>query len=158
MSKHTKAARRRAFRAHHGALGREAMGEYGGRGLRAFIDAVRPAVMRNLREQDDAPCDRDGDGWSGTIGGACPLQGDGVVDGLPWYFRARGEAWSFSVAATPDGDAVAAGFSDAPDGSFYTNGPSDNATPYAAGWMPHSEAWRHIEESIAEFRAMRGAR
>lgn len=158
MSKHTKASRRAAFRAYHASLGAEAMGEYGGRGLFAFLDAIRPAVMDNLSAQNDAPCDREGDGWHGVIGGACPLQGDGVVDGLPWYFRARGGSWEFAVAATPDGDPVAACFSDAPTGSFRADGEAEGDGPYAASWMPHSEAWRHIEASIAEFRASRGSR
>ena len=32
-----------------------------------------------------------------TLGGDAPLQGFGYVDGHPWYFRARGNAWEFAI-------------------------------------------------------------
>lgn len=157
MSRHTKASRRAAFRAHHADLGAEAIGEHNGRGLLAFLDAIRPAVMDSLDAQNDAPCDREGIGWHGTLGGACPLQGDGVVDELPWYFRARGASWGFGVAATSGGDPVEACFGSAPEGSFYAAGEAEGDGAWSGSWMPHSEAWRHIEASIAAFRAARGA-
>lgn len=31
------------------------------------------------------------------IGGNCPVQAEGTIDGVPFYFRSRGERWSFSV-------------------------------------------------------------
>ncbi len=39
-----------------------------------------------------------GENWQGYIDGQCPVQGCGVVDGYPWYFRARGEAWSMEIS------------------------------------------------------------
>lgn len=157
MTAHTKRRRRSAFRAHHETLGTTAMAAHLHRGFMAWIDAIGPSVRRHLAVQEDAPCERAGDGWSGTIGGACPLQGDGNVDGLPWYFRARGGSWSFSVAATPDGDPVAAGFRDAPPGSWYVDGDAEGDGAYAGSWMPYSEGWQHIEASIAEWRAWRAS-
>jgi hypothetical protein len=129
------------------------MARHSQRGFFAWLNAMRPVVARNLDAQEDAPCDRAGDGWSGSIGGACPLQGEGFVDGLPWYFRARGESWSFGVAAAPDGDPVAAGYRDAPSGAFYVEGDAEGEQMFAGSWMPYSEAWRHIEASVAAFRA-----
>lgn len=38
------------------------------------------------------------------FGGACPVQGFGRVDGLPCYYRSRGEGWQFHVASWPNGD------------------------------------------------------
>lgn len=38
-----------------------------------------------------------GEGYEVTFGGGCPVQGDGVVDGFPCYYRSRGAGWSFSV-------------------------------------------------------------
>lgn len=32
-----------------------------------------------------------------SLGGACPLQGRGTVDGLLWYYRSRHNAWSLEV-------------------------------------------------------------
>lgn len=29
--------------------------------------------------------------------GFCPVQAEGIVNGQPWYFRARGDHWSFVV-------------------------------------------------------------
>lgn len=37
-------------------------------------------------------------------GGLCPVQAEGKINGLPFYFRSRGGSWSLSIAATPDGD------------------------------------------------------
>ena len=36
--------------------------------------------------------------------GQCPVQAEGKINGLPFYFRSRGASWSLSIAATPDGD------------------------------------------------------
>lgn len=41
------------------------------------------------------------------FGGACPVQGDGEVDGRVVYYRSRGIGWTFSVA--PDGSEDALG-------------------------------------------------
>jgi len=35
---------------------------------------------------------------SGTVGSWVPVQGEGLLDDKPWYFRARGEHWSFTLA------------------------------------------------------------
>ena len=37
-------------------------------------------------------------------GGQCPVQAEGKINGLPFYFRSRGVSWSLSIATTPDGD------------------------------------------------------
>lgn len=31
------------------------------------------------------------------IGGLCPVQAEGRIDGMPFYFRARGERWSLEI-------------------------------------------------------------
>lgn len=40
----------------------------------------------------------EGDGWSGDFGGECPVQGDGEIDGRPFYFRARWSSWELDIA------------------------------------------------------------
>ena len=40
-----------------------------------------------------------------SIGGYCPCQADGIMDGFPFYFRARWDGWTLSVAA-PGSDPV----------------------------------------------------
>ena len=41
-----------------------------------------------------------------SIGGACPTQAFGTVDGLPCYFRYRYGGWQFSVAEDASADPV----------------------------------------------------
>lgn len=38
------------------------------------------------------------DGLEIDFGGACPVQGDGTIDGRACYYRSRGEGWQFHVA------------------------------------------------------------
>lgn len=35
------------------------------------------------------------------IGGNCPVQAEGFIAGIPFYFRARGTHWTFSVGRDP---------------------------------------------------------
>jgi hypothetical protein len=92
--------------------------------------------------------DRSGPGWYGRIGGACPVQGIGEVDGVPWYFRARGERWSleFGVGELPDGELVGE--------AIFERGGYVGPWP-DAGWIGVRHAWSLIARSIAEFRVWR---
>ena len=36
-----------------------------------------------------------------TLGGNCPVQGEGTINGVPFYFRARWESWSLSIGEDP---------------------------------------------------------
>jgi hypothetical protein len=121
----------------------------------AFIDALRPAIMANLEKQRDGESYRTGDGWEGEIGGACPVQGYGVVDGYPWYFRARGSCWSLDVAVDPLADPVGVGWDVY---GFSTGGEADEGEMFSASWMSFSEAWRHIEQGLLEFQGWNAMR
>lgn len=94
----------------------------------------------------------DGDGWRIDVGGACPVQGYGNVDGLPVYFRARGEGWAFRVAASADGNPVLVDMGERGyiASGYYGDWPD-------AGWMqrPHSRAI--VVACVAAFRAARAA-
>lgn len=72
------------------------------------------------------------DGW-------CPVQAGGTVAGEAFYFRARGEHWSFTV-----GDDRAPLF-------VVEEGWGDG--PYAAGWMPFDEAERLVLRCAHELLA-----
>jgi len=68
------------------------------------------------------------------LGGQCPVQAEGTIDGIPFYFRARGARWSFSV------------------GPFSNRTPDwvheeDFGTGFDAGWMTPEEAVEAIERA-----------
>jgi hypothetical protein len=80
------------------------------------------------------------------IGGNCPVQADGTINGVEFYFRARGSRWSIGIG----GDVVGAP-------NWYYGEPYGDG-PYDAGWMTEGEARAFIDkaaklydESSAEF-------
>ena len=81
------------------------------------------------------------------IYGQCPVQADGMIDGLPFYFRARGDKWSFSVAPAGVDPVVHA------DWVHYAD--YDEKGPLAAGWMSHDEARDFIQEAAVLYRSQK---
>lgn len=74
------------------------------------------------------------------IAGHCPVQAEGSVDGVPLYFRARGDRWSLSIGGR---DLVGA-----PDWHYaeaYGTWPE-------AGWMREEEALGFIDTAVALYR------
>lgn len=70
------------------------------------------------------------------LGGNCPVQAEGTIDGQPFYFRARGEHWAFHVGADdPVGD---------PEWTYAEEYPGGR---YAAGWMSEDEARAFINRA-----------
>lgn len=82
-----------------------------------------------------------------SLGGNCPVQAEGSVDGKRFYFRARGGEWRFHVA--DDDDLIF-------DNPLFYIERDYGEGPYAAGWMPRHEALGFIVQSIAEYRAAQG--
>jgi hypothetical protein len=72
------------------------------------------------------------------IYGFCPVQGEGTVKGLPFYFRARADTWIFAVANTPDGDPVQVAIEQAP--GFRIQRPYGRKYSHDAGFMSHQRA------------------
>jgi hypothetical protein len=103
-------------------------------------------VLDELHRRDGEDRERAGDGWNGRVGGYCPVQGFGTVDGHPWYFRARWDGWSFDVG--PAG--IGAGDWDLSDPVFRQA--ERYGDDFDASWMPFADAWLFIERSIALFR------
>jgi hypothetical protein len=83
-----------------------------------------------------------------TIGGNCPVQAEGTIDGWPFYFRARGTRWSFEVSEP--------GF-EACGEAVWDHVESYGDGPYAAGWMDEDEARAFIEQAAERFVAWRKA-
>ena len=38
-----------------------------------------------------------------SLGGNCPVQAEGLIDGHPFFFRARGAHWSMTVGSPATG-------------------------------------------------------
>jgi hypothetical protein len=90
------------------------------------------------------------------IAGICPLQATGVFDGHPFYFKARGHHWEFSVAPSVLDDALnayeAVQFSQ-PGWWFYQESYERVDLPNA-GYMPIADALVFIEWSARQYRLM----
>lgn len=73
------------------------------------------------------------------IGGNCPVQSEGTVDGLPFYFRARGMHWALEIEEAP--------------GLTWRHEEPHGIDPFDAGWMPEEEALGFIDKAVGLFRA-----
>jgi hypothetical protein len=99
---------------------------------------------------------RDGRGWVGRMScSAAPVQIEGLVDGRPFYFRARYQRWSFSVAERSDKNAVDVSCGFTPGFHIDTRYGAEGEL-FAASWMPTEEAWDLVAQSIEKFREMNG--
>lgn len=74
------------------------------------------------------------------LGGKCPVQAEGTINGKPFYFRARGEEWSLSIGGE---DVVC-------DPDWYYEEPYGDE-PFMAGWMPEDEARKFISKGARLF-------
>ncbi|MDW9479012.1 hypothetical protein GOB57_10090 [Sinorhizobium meliloti] len=74
------------------------------------------------------------------LSGFCPVQAEGTVDGLPFYFRARGRHWRIGIG----GDCVME--------PTWGYGESYGTGPFDAGCMPEDEATGFIEKAIGLYR------
>lgn len=79
------------------------------------------------------------------IGGNCPVQAEGRIDGRGFYFRARGESWSLELAE--EGEPVDY------EGSAWSHEEEWGDGPYAAGWMPEKTAREMIAKAAQLWRA-----
>ena len=78
------------------------------------------------------------------LGGNCPVQGEGTIDGKAFYFRARGQSWTMGIGGSD------------PSGSpewFYEEGYGDG--PFDAGWMAVDEARALMEKAVGLWRGGR---
>lgn len=90
-----------------------------------------------------------GDAWWCELGGACPVQGDGEVDGVPFYFRARGRHWSIEFGLGTDEDGRLTG-----ETIFERGG--ETVGEYSASWMRARHAAALVRASVNDFRIWRG--
>ena len=145
-----------------------------GDGLRPLFALVGEAVeeQREKEAADPPPDWPDGvEPDEQGVWGNCPVQCSGTVDGLPFYFRARGEHWSLDIAANPGDDPVSVGWP--LDGEWERHKAGEITAeqvkrqpgwsheeewpggPYAAGWMTVADAVRCITTAVALYRQQR---
>lgn len=87
-----------------------------------------------------------------SLGGNCPVQAEGQVDGEPFYFRARGAHWSMSIGSdTPDTSALGVYGRDVVSNPkwFYEE---DFGVWPDAGWMSEDEARAFIDQAVTKWR------
>ncbi|GHE77775.1 hypothetical protein GCM10019059_40960 [Camelimonas fluminis] len=75
------------------------------------------------------------------LGGNCPVQGEGTLDGREFYFRARGSHWTFAVG----GDVIAS-----PD---WVHEEPYGTGPFDAGWMSEDDARACIAKATGLYRS-----
>jgi hypothetical protein len=74
------------------------------------------------------------------LGGCCPVQAEGTIEGKPFYFRARGASWSMSIGGS---DVVGN-----PEW-YYKQSYGDDA--FSAGYMTEEEARTFINQSAKSY-------
>jgi len=81
-----------------------------------------------------------------TLGGNCPVQAEGTVDGTPFYFRARWGSWSLAVGEN------CVGAAESEDGVWVREREYGDGR-YDAGWMSVDEARAFLLEAAAAYVA-----
>ena len=88
-----------------------------------------------------------------TFGGHCPIQGEGHVDGFPWYYRSRHESMGL-VVGEPGSDVVD---EKDPSAIFYLELPFYNRGRDGAGWMDSEEVVGFVVRALSAFREERAS-
>lgn len=87
------------------------------------------------------------------LGGNCPVQGEGTFDGVPFYFRARGNHWACRVGGSTNMKADDCIYGPGAHWSFVEEYGDE---PYEAGWMEPDEARGFIHQAYERWVAERG--
>jgi hypothetical protein len=83
------------------------------------------------------------------LGGACPVQAEGTINGHPFYFRYRGDEWSLTIAPK-NGDPMDI------DHAVYYRSRHDHTGEIFNGWMEDDEVREIISACAREW--MEGGR
>lgn len=81
------------------------------------------------------------------LSGLCPVQSQGLIDGHPYYFRARHDKWSIRIAKNKSFDTDIA-----VDDPFAWEHREKYGEEPEAGYMPFIEALEFIEWSAKRWR------
>ena len=89
---------------------------------------------------------------------AAPVQVEGTLEGHPFYFRARGDQWTFSLAEEPGLDPVYLDSSESAAGrGYFLTARYGAPGSFAASYMPPAEARDLIDECVRRYRVDRSA-
>jgi uncharacterized protein (TIGR02996 family) len=91
--------------------------------------------------------------WLMWLGGQAPVQGEGCIGRHAFYFRARGNAWSFGLSENPAIDPSAV--EDTSEGTFALEA-AYGEMPFAASYMPVRDALAILRRCGQRYRAARG--
>lgn len=83
------------------------------------------------------------------LGGYCPVQAEGTIDGKSFYFRARGRRWTMGIGGDPVGHPSEL---EGKRPEWYRERVWGDS-PYAAGWMEEDEARRIIQQCADDYIA-----
>ena len=111
--------------------------------IRRLQGARRPPI----RGYEATAGELDADGIRMHWGGACPVQGEGEIDGHPVYYRSRGETWTAEFFA-PGTD-----ISEDLDGEVVFETYHRDYINYDGGWIAAEETVRNLTQAAQEFRA-----
>jgi hypothetical protein len=88
------------------------------------------------------------------VDGKCPVQSEGEIDGCRYYFRARGEHWSITIAPKDvTGDYKEWPTTDEAINREFRYEEEWGDGPYAASWMPEDVAREMIAKGARQFVA-----
>lgn len=96
-------------------------------------------------------------GLSCHIYGQAPVQADGRVSGAPFYFRARHQAWTFTVCVSHDIDPSTIDPPEDEPGFFWTaefHGyylSGETGKEHRVGFMPYDEVEKIIRQCAREY-------
>lgn len=130
---------------------REEIGRWKRDPAEAVVDRVEPPLKSpklGTGDEDERGHGTDGEyveaniagepnGTRIAFSGACPVQGDGEVDGYEAYYRARGNGWSLDISLS--------------ENECWTYGEADYAWP-DGGWIHRDESMENIERAVTAFR------
>ena len=84
----------------------------------------------------------------GKIWGHAPVQAGGTIAGKAFYFRARHEEWTFSLAESEGVNPVDISFAER---GFFREAPYGKPRSFAASYMAYEEAEAFIKVCAQEF-------
>lgn len=83
------------------------------------------------------------------IGGNCPVQAEGIIDGYPFYFRARGNTWRLEVCLDKSQPVNCLVWWEAECGVWEHE--ENYGERFEAGWMSKEEACQFINKAAILF-------